>query len=266
MTKSHFVVPVTLGLFLVSSSGCPTESTESPSPADTDEGFGFTCIQDVGEDLQLPSGYVSTSFYRTDLHGLSRVTRSTDGTVFVMHLNTDGGQRVSRLDVDLDTLTTVADFDDALPSGTIVGGPDDSFFMSLDTEVRQYKKDGTYAVWGTVTQGAPCFYSSDGKMYTTDFNEVYVAEPDGSYESVATGFSGDLDVVVDDDGLIFIADSVNGKLEKVDADGTQTTLADILPDLAHLYLDVKGDLYGTNLSGEHSFSKIDKTTGAFTAA
>jgi hypothetical protein len=106
------------------------------------------CTRDGSEEMQLPSCYKASTFYRTPLSGVSRITQSKGGAIYVQHSNDLDEIRVSLLDVVNRTLTTVVDFDDGNVNSFIFGGPGQSFFVKIDDEIHQYSPDATYTVWG----------------------------------------------------------------------------------------------------------------------
>ncbi len=216
-------------------------------------------------DIQLPDGYASKIVYRPPLAGLSGIVTSHSGAVYVRHLGSAGGVKVSRLDVDQGTLTTVLDLSPGNSVSTIVGGPADTFFIPVDGEFRQVGPDGAYTVWGSSpSAGYPRYFTYSNRMLGISNDETAVLElfSDGSSVTLLTGLGLAYDVVASEDGTIFISDIGAGNLLRLDPGGTYTTVAAISPDNTDLVLDHEGDLYINN--GASGFAQVNLLTGQFT--
>ena len=227
--------------------------------------FSFACQGEDDKTMELPDGYKSTNFYRDTIYKLSGIVRSTNETIYIEHLNNNDQPRISTVDITTGDLTTVVDFDQEL-DGPIYGGPVNTFFITINQEIRQYQSNGNYTVWAVIddhiSQGF--YYGPSGTMYTTDQGSVYTITPDGTETLFVTGLGGDLDMVEDSQGTVFIADTGGGKIYKIDASGKKTELATILADMCKLSLDNDDNLYGNHLEAGYDFAQIDKETGDFT--
>ena len=216
-------------------------------------------------DIQLPDGYVSKTVYRPLLAGLSGIVTSHSGAVYVRHLGSAGGVKVSWLDVHQGTLTTVLELSPGDSASTIVGGSTDTFFIPVDGEFRQVGPDGAYAVWGSSpSAGYPRYFTKSGRMLGISNDETAVLElfSDGSSVALLTGLELAYDVVASEDDTIFVSDIGAGNLLRLNTDGTHSTVAAISPDNTDMVLDHKGDLYINNAAS--GFAKVNLLTGQFT--
>lgn len=225
---------------------------------------GDSSVLAQDEAIQLPDDYMSKLVHRPPLAGLGRITRSESGLIYIKHLNTSGGVRVSILHTDQGYITTVIDLPSWALTSIIIGGPGDTFFLEVDGEIRQTNPDGSFDVWGQSVGGAPWYYTPNGRMLGIADGGTRVVEifQDGSVAELVTGLSLAYDVVADDSGNVFISDFMAESLIKLDSDGVLTTVASIAPDNTDLTIDADGNLYLNNAAS--GFVRVDKITGNFT--
>jgi WD40 repeat protein len=240
---------------LLVAGACVVLATSTASPSLAQEG-----------DIGLPPQYSYEIVYRPPITGLSGIVASHDGTLYVRHLGPTGGARVSQLDVDVGAFT--ADVVD-VPSGTsvssIVGGPEDTVFVSVDGEFRQVSPDGSYEVWGTISPaGLPAYYTQDDHMFGISSDGTGVVElfDNGSYHTLRTGLGQAYDLVAATEDAIFVSDIGAGELIHLTTTGTYTVVATIAQDNTELAFDRAGDLYVNN--AEERFARFDLVTGLFT--
>ena len=159
-----------------------------------------------------------------------------------------------------------------------------------------FSGDGGPATSASLNGPTSVFVDGEGNIYFTDFSNVRVRKVDtaGIITTVAgngdLGFSGDggpatsaslhqiNDLAVDGAGNIYIMDTVNGRIRKVDAAGIITTVAgngDLgfsgdggpatsasLRDARSVWVDESGNLYIAD-GGNHRIRKVD-TSGIIT--
>ncbi len=194
-------------------------------------------------EMQLPPEYDYEIIYRPEITGLSGIVASHDGTLYARHLNSTGGVMVSQVDVDLGTLTTVLDLPPETSVSGIVGGPEETFFASVDGEFRQVWPDALYEVWGVISPaGFPMYYTTDDHMLgiSNDGTAVLELFSDGSYDTLLIGLTSAYDLVAADDGTIFVADMGAGELVRLETGGTHSVLATIAQDNTDLAFDHGG--------------------------
>jgi hypothetical protein len=216
-------------------------------------------------EIELPPDYDYELVYRPTLAGLTGIVSSYDGTIYVRHLGETGGVTVSQLDVDEGELCPVLELEPEVSASHIIGGPEETFFISVNDEWRQYSPDEQYQVWSNSTPaGYPKYYSEDGRMLGVSNDDTAVLElwPDGSSQTLLGGLGWVYDIVTADDGLIFISDIEDGKLISLDATGTHTDVIEIAKDNTDLVLDHSGNLYFNN--ADERFARVDVDTGEVT--
>jgi WD40 repeat protein len=217
-------------------------------------------------DIGLPPEYSYEIVYRPPITGLSGIVASHDGTLYVRHLGPTGGAIVSQLDVDAgDFVADVVDEPPETSVSSIVGGPEDTVFVSVDGEFRKASPDGSYEVWGTISPaGFPAYYTEDDHMFGISHDGTGVVElfPDGSYDMLLDGLVSGYDLVAANEDTIFVSDIGAGNLIQLSSTGTYTTVAQIAEDNTELALDRAGDLYVNN--AEEGFAKFDLATEEFT--
>jgi len=231
---------------------------------DTDCVIG-ACVRDGSERMQIPDCYTVSDFYRSPLAGLSRITRSVEGTIYVQVRSETDAIRIAQLDVDAETLAPVIDFVREEPSSFPFGGPEDSFFIRVGREIRQYEPDGSYTVWGTFDGGFPMTYTPDGRILGLDMDRVFQIHPNGSTTLIADGFESAEDVVADSAGNIYVADWMAGTLTKITPQGQKSKLCDIIPDNVYIAFDSQERLFVTGVPA-YPFAMVDTTTGQVTKA
>jgi hypothetical protein len=157
------------------------------------------------EEIELPADYIYEQIYSPAVSGLSGLVASHNGLIYIRHLGPGHEVRVSRLDVDQDSLTRVLTLPPWASAHGIVGGPGDSFFIEVAGELRQVQPDGSYTVWSSgPLPGLPEFYTKDGRMLAIGGGGTSVIElfPDGTSNTLLSGLAGVYDVVAADDGTI----------------------------------------------------------------
>jgi sugar lactone lactonase YvrE len=139
-----------------------------------------------------------------------------------------------------------------------------------------YSGDGGPATSAQLTLPAALTTDRYGNVYITDFNTIRKVNTSGIISTIAgtgvTGFSGDGGpataaqisfpggIATDTAGNIYIADSDNHRVRKIDASGIITTIATCSAN--GIALDKKGNIYA-GISGAHCIAKID-TLNTFT--
>jgi WD40 repeat protein len=216
--------------------------------------------------IGLPPQYSYEIIYRPPVTGLSGIVASHDGTLYVRHLGSTSGAKVSVLDVDAQDFTfDVVDEPPETSVSSIVGGPDDTVLVSVDGEFRKIAPDGTYEVWGAISPaGFPAYYSEDGHMFGISSDGTGVVElfADGSYDTLFHELNSAYDLVASDEDTIIVSDIGAGELIHLTSTGAYTVVAQIAKDNTELAFDQAGNLYVNN--AEEGFAKFDLATEEFT--
>jgi hypothetical protein len=212
--------------------------------------------------FRLPEDYVAELLFAPPAPALNDIVRSQNGTIFLRHedlaagistLNPDTGETARILDLSEDT------------SGYLVGGPEDTAFISTGSEVWQVYSDGSYEVWGQAPDSLPRYYAPDGRLlgYSRDGTMVVELLPDGSSREVASGFTDVYDIVADAEGTLFVSEW-SGNITRIDPDGNSRVLVeDVLTrDPLDLAFDEDGQLYLNSVATQ--FVQIDRDSGALT--
>ncbi len=111
--------------------------------------LGSVDIDDCVEGpMVIPDDYVSRLVFQPPLAGLGRIVRSGSGIIYFEHGGFGEGRRVTRLDVDGNSSSTVLEVPPWEGPITLVGGPVDSFFAVIGSQIRQVQPDGSHSVWG----------------------------------------------------------------------------------------------------------------------
>ncbi|MGD8856797.1 MAG: hypothetical protein PVG33_10745 [Chloroflexota bacterium] len=217
------------------------------------------------EQMELPEDYIYQQIYNPTVAGLSGLVISQNGLIYVRHLGPSQEVRVSRLDVDQNSLTRVLTLPPWAGAHGIVGGPGDSFFIEVAGQLRQVQPDGSYTVWSNgPILGLPEFYTADGRMLAIGGggNSVVELFPDGTADTLLDGLAGVYDVIAADDGTIFISDFPAGELIRLNTDDSSSVVTPIVKDNTDLAIDRQGKLYINNAAS--GFARVDLDTGAKT--
>jgi streptogramin lyase len=207
--------------------------------------------------------WVAERLFAPPAPDLASIGRSQSGVVYLHH----GGLSVglSTLDPSSGKVTRILDLP---PAGDtlIVGGPDDTAFISVADEIWQVHPDGSHEVWCQQCDGSPRYYTSAGHLLGSSHDRTRVLElfSDGSSREVASGFTDINDIVAAPDGTVFVSDWETGNVTRVDPDGTQHVLAEhvLFRDPMDMEIDPAGNLFlNTTATG---FVQVDRDSGAFT--
>jgi sugar lactone lactonase YvrE len=215
------------------------------------------------EEMTLPDGWAYEIIYQPTLSGLSGIVRSQSGNIYIRHFGSNGGVRVSQVDVDKDTLTTVLSFSKDKSAGSIVGGPGASFFITVDGKIRKVKPDGSYSVWGDFSSGYLFYYTPKGRMIGTEnFTDLVEYLPDGSTQTLGSNFKFVYDVIGDDKGNIYVSDIYGGTITQIDQSNQKKVITNIAKDNTDLGFDKKGNLYINGVGP--GFARINIENGEMT--
>jgi len=131
----------------------------------------------------------------------------------------------------------------AFPRGLRFDAAGNMFISDANGRIRKVAPDGTISTFATGISPASLDFDSGGNLYTPDFaaHKIYKISPDGKTLTVIAGttqgFSGDGGLAtkaqfnqpdgikLDKNGNIFISDSNNGRIRRIDTNGVITTVA-----------------------------------------
>jgi hypothetical protein len=207
--------------------------------------------------------WVAERLFAPPAPDLGSIGRSQSGVIYLHHGGLSVG--ISTLDPSSGKVTRILDLP---PAGDtrVVGGPDDTAFISVADEIWQVHPDGSYTVWGQECDGSPFYYTTDNQLLGSSHDRTHVLElfSDGSSRVVASGFIGINDIVAAPDGTVFVSDWETGNIARVDTDGTKHVLAEqvLFRDPMDMEIDPAGNLFlDTVVTG---FVQVDRDSGAFT--
>jgi RHS repeat-associated protein len=215
--------------------GPATDATLRYPGAATYDAAGNLYIADTFNDRirkVTTAGVIST--VATDLHSPLEMSFGADGTLYVADVD---NHRVARVAAN-GAVTSVAG------DGTRAFGGDGG----LATAARLKEPTGVAA-------------AADGRLFVADYadHRIRVVSPDGVISTLAgdgtAGFAGDggpataarlskpSSVAVDSAGVVYVADSGNGRVRRIAPDGTIATVASGLSMPVGVALGPDGDLY-----------------------
>jgi sugar lactone lactonase YvrE len=227
--------------------------------------LGSVDIDDCVEGpMVIPDDYVSRLVFQPPLAGLGRVVRSESGIVYFEHGGFGEGRRVTRLDVDGNSSSTVLEVPPWDAPITLVGGPADSFFAVIGRQIQQVQPDGSHSAWGQHLGLMPWIYTPDGRMLAIGPGGTSVVElaPDGSFTTLLSGLTMVYDIAAAADGDIYVVDFPAEQLIELAPDGSSRVLTSIAPDNTDITLDDDDNLYLNNAKA--GLARVDRITGALT--
>ncbi len=227
--------------------------------------LGSVDINDCVEGpMVIPDDYVSRLVFQPPLASLGRVVRSESSIIYFEHGGFGEGRRVTRLDIDENSSSTVLEVPPWEGPMTLVGGPVDSFFAVIGGQIHQVQPDGSHSVWGQHLGLMPWIYTPDDRMLAIGPGGTSVVElaPDGSSTTLLSGLTMVYDIAAAADGDIYVVDFPAEQLIELAPDGSSRVLTSIAPDNTDITLDDDDNLYLNNASV--GLARVDRVTGALT--
>jgi sugar lactone lactonase YvrE len=166
------------------------------------------------------------------------ITVGSNGIVYVADTN---NQKIRKIDSLGNVSTLAGSF--GIPYGVAVDGSDNLYITSYDKKIRRVTPAGVVSIYADLVSYVPTKLAVDGigNVYVTSQGSNLVLKVDslGTVTVFAgSGASGDSDgaastasfdspngIVVDSEGNVYVGDSGNNKIRKIDASGYVTTLA-----------------------------------------
>ena len=244
--------------------GSPPEVVQNQATAEPIPTAGSTA-KDYAGLWNLPENYLGEALLISPVGNNGGLTRSASGYIYLKTWGSEAG--VSLLDLNGPTVTRLFDVPPDAGMSDIIGGPGDTVFMNVVAEVWQISPDGSHTVWGIFPDAFIVAYTSEGRMLgkTHDGTTLLELHPDGSMETIATGFNNILDALEMPDGALVLYEWNTGDIVRLDTDGSRRILVPrVMPgDFANLGLDFDGQLY-MNSAGTYGFKRMDASNGQLT--
>jgi hypothetical protein len=214
--------------------------------------------------MVIPDDYVSRVVFQPPLAGLGRIVRSESGLIYFEHGGVGKGRRVTGLDIDGDSSSTVLEVPPWDGPITLIGGPADSFFVAVGSQIRKVQPDGSHSVWGQHLGLMPWIYTPDGRMLAIGPGGTSIVElaPDGSFTTLLSGLTMVYDIAAAANGDVYVVDFPSEQLIEVAPDGSSRVLTSIAPDNTDVALDDDDNLYFNNAAA--GLVRVDRVTGALT--
>jgi sugar lactone lactonase YvrE len=192
---------------------------------------------------ETPEDYIGEILQAPPIPDICYIAQSENGLIFLQQCELNHG--ISTLDLTTGKVNRILDFP-IENTYHIVAGPDDSIFIGVGNEILQVFSDGETQTWGILENGWPAVFDGQDSFYGRSYDGTQVMRlySNGSGEVVASGFSRVNDVVIDDQGRLFVSDNQTGVIARINLDGSVTTLASglIVNDVVDIDLDSNGNI------------------------
>ena len=209
----------------------------------------------------LPEGYVAENLFQSQVPNNSYIARSEDGTIYAQSWGDK--PEVILIDPVLGKATSILSLPAYIGLGRILGGPGNSAFINVESQVWQIFPDGSHETIGSLGFAFIRDYTPDGRFLAIAHNgsELIEWKPDGTTQTIASGFQGLDDVVTRKDGTIFVYEYLLGNTTRLNPDGSRKILVanKVRGEHFSLALDFNENLYGNYGTGD--VTRIDAETG-----
>lgn len=215
---------------------------------------------ELAKHFQLTAAYLAERLAAPPVADVSTIAQSQNGRIYLQRGGLFGG--ISVLDEGsnevIDILTT-----SGLEMGRIFNGPGESILVKVGNELWRLNPDGTHELWSQSVVGSPLFYTGTGEIYGAidDLTAVVRQSPGVSALEIAGGFEKISDLVVNEQGVIFVVDGKSGDVVRVDPNGSRLLLDAGTPGVKapDIGLDTNGNLYRNSVIG--GFARLDPQGG-----
>ncbi|MBN1120546.1 MAG: hypothetical protein JXJ17_05670 [Anaerolineae bacterium] len=213
--------------------------------------------------FELPPGYNAELLFAPPAPDLTAIVRSESGLFYLHHGPPNAG--ISVFDPETAEVTRILDLP---PRGAefSAGGPGDTIYVWNGGYIMQVSPDGSYEVWGQSHMGHIGTVAPDGRLIGVyhGYSGIYEMQPNNESIEIAAGFERIWDVIVTEDGTIYVSDLGPGSVIRIDPDGTQTVLVEGILHLDPMDIGFgpDGSFYlNTAIDG---FVRLDTETGEMT--
>ncbi len=183
-------------------------------------------------------GYADGNGVLADFKAPFAIAVDSNQIVYVADTN---NHKIRKIDTLGNVSTLVGSF--SIPYGVAVDGSDNLYITSYDKKIRKVTPAGVVTIYADLVSYVPTNLAVDinGNIYVTSKSSNLVLKVDGvGTVSVfaGSGVAGDSDgagivasfddphgIAVDNTGNIYVGDSANNKIRKIDSSGNVTTLA-----------------------------------------
>jgi streptogramin lyase len=169
----------------------------------------------LAEWFQLQPGYNIEILFAPPAPDLTDIVRSESGIFYLHHGPPNAG--ISVFDPETAEVTRILDLP---PRGAefSAGGPGDTVYVWNSGHIMQVSPDGSYEVWGQSHMGHIGTVAPDGRLIGVyqDYSGIYEMQPNNESIEIAAGFERIWDVIVADDGTIYVSDLGPGSVVRVE--------------------------------------------------